>query len=390
MKTSWLSPKTLAVSPELIKRALPGILVAAGAAVFAVLTSDSATHASHRGTKEARTAKAAAEMAKAADAFLAVLTPEQRTKAVFPFTSEEREDWYFVPRARKGIPLKELTPQQRGKAESLIKSALSAKGWDTMQTIVSLEHVLHHAENKNPGRDTGLYYITIFGKPGTGAEPWGWRVEGHHLSFNFTLAGGGVVATTPMFWGANPAEVRTEVPDNPLAPKKGTRSLAAREEAGRKLLLLLTSEQRKTAMLTEKAYSDIQTGNRKQIDPLTPEGVSVAAFTAEQKRVLNDLLNAYLSVMVSPVEKERRERIQKTGLDKLHFAWAGSAEPGQGHYYRVQGPTFLLEYDNTQNGANHIHSVWRDFKGDFGRDILAEHRTAAHAGNERDSERAGE
>jgi hypothetical protein len=385
MKTPWFSllRPLGGIGPDSIKRALPPLAVAVGAAVFAVVTSEASSHgrapdARDRAAKEARTAKTARDMAKAADAFLNSLTAEQRGKAVYPFESPERENWHFVPRARNGIPFKDLTPEQRSRAESLIRTGLSARGWTAARTIIDLEHVLRHVENGNQGRDASMYFVTIFGKPGTGKEPWGWRFEGHHLAVNVTLAGGGVAATTPMFFGANPAEVRIEVPNAPDAPKIGTRALAAREDLGRRLFLSLTEEQKKAALLSDKAFSDIQTGNRKQVDPLTPDGVSAKTFNKAQQKLLTDLLEDYIGVMVPEIGKDRRDRAMKAGLEKIHFAWAGSAEPGNGHYYRLQGPTFLLEYDNTQNGANHVHSAWRDFAGDFGRDVLAEHRAAAH------------
>jgi hypothetical protein len=388
MKTPWftLLRRHSSLGPDSIKRALPHLAVAVGAAVFAVITSEASSHgrspdAAEKAAKEARTAKAARDMAKAAEAFLASLTAEQRGKAVYSFDSAERENWHFVPRTRNGLPFKDMTPEQRAKAEALIRTGLSARGWTAARTIIDLEHVLRYMENNNQGRDSTNYFVTVFGTPGTGNAPWGWRFEGHHLAINVTLANGSVAATTPMFFGANPGEVRIDVPNAPQAPKKGTRALAAREDLGRRLFQSLTAEQKKTALLADKAYSDIQTGNRKQIDPLTPEGVSVKTFNKDQQKIVRDLLDDYVGVMVPDIGKDRRDRAMKAGIDKIHFAWAGSGEPGQGHYYRLQGPTFLLEYDNTQNDANHVHSAWRDFAGDFGRDVLAEHRAAAHQAN---------
>jgi hypothetical protein len=327
------------------------------------------------GTSRAEEPRVAAEMGRAAAAFLTSLRPEQRPTASITFTDPERENWHYIPRSRKGIPLKALTPEQRSRAEDLMRTGLSAKGFATAEAIMSLEHVLRHMEN-NPGRDSELYYVSLFGTPSpSAAVPWGWRVEGHHLSLNFAIAGDRVVGATPLFLGSNPGEVRVAAPNGPPV---GTRVLAAQEDIARRLLQSLRPDQRRVTVIAEQAMPDIVTGALAKVDPLAPAGLSVATFTREQKRTLDTLLEAYAAVMAPDLAKERLAGALGAGLEKLSFAWAGGPDPGQPHYYRVQGPTFLVEFDNTQDNANHIHSVWRDFKGDFGRDVLREHYAQGH------------
>jgi hypothetical protein len=319
--------------------------------------------------------RVAAEMGRAAAAFLDALASEQRQAMLFSFTDPERENWHYIPRIRKGIPLKAFTADQRRKADALLRTGLSVKGFATAEAIMSLEHVLRHREN-NPGRDAGLYYLSVFGMPApANASPWGWRIEGHHLSLNFAVAGDQVVGATPLFFGSNPAEVHDAAPGGPPV---GTRVLAAQEDIGRQLLQSLRPDQRRLTVIAEQAMPDIVTGALAKVDPLTPAGVSAATFTSQQKKTLNTLLETYAAVMAPRVALERLTGARGAGLEKLTFAWAGGADPGLPHYYRVQGPTFLIEFDNTQDHANHIHSVWRDFKGDFGRDLLREHYADDH------------
>jgi hypothetical protein len=311
-----------------------------------------------------------AEMAQSAASFLESLTPEQRAKAVFAFTDEQRFDWHYIPRERKGIPLKELDARQRKLAHDFLKTGLSQRGYLKAGTIMELELVLRAMEG-HANRDPELYFFSVFGSPST-KDPWGWRVEGHHLSLNFTVVKGEMVATSPSFFGANPAEVKE-------GPRKGVRALKGEEEIARQLLLSLDEKQRAQAVFEKTAPKDIVTGHSKQVDPLAPAGIPANQLKAQQVQLLKNLLNEYASSMAPDLAARRLEKVQRAGFEKIHFAWAGSAERFQPHYYRVQGPTFLIEYDNTQNDANHIHSVWRDFEGDFGRDLLREHyRTTPH------------
>jgi hypothetical protein len=307
---------------------------------------------------------AAEEMADAATNFLGALTADQRTKAVFTFTDEERFDWHFIPKARKGLPFKEMTQPQSTLAEALLKTALSQAGYLKASTIMSLEKVLFEMENQAAHRDSGLYYFTIFGKPGEGA--WGWRVEGHHLSLNFVVRGDQVLADTPSFFGANPAEVKK-------GPRQGLRTLAEEEDLGRELVKSLTPEQQKVAIITNNAPREIITGNSRKAKALEPVGIDAGSFTPLQKENLMKLIKQYVSRYRTEMAEPDLKKIMQAGEDKIQFAWAGAIEPGKGHYYRIQGPTFLMEYDDTQDNANHIHTVWRDLQNDFGEDLLRQH-----------------
>jgi hypothetical protein len=303
-------------------------------------------------------------MAEAATNFLAALNPEQRAKAVFEWKSEERFDWHYVPKARKGLPIREMSSAQRPLAHGLLASGLSHRGYLKAAAIMSLEQILFDVENKSPTRDPELYYVTIFGTPGK--DQWGWRVEGHHLSLNFTLSGEEVLAVTPSFFGANPARI-------PDGPRRGLRVLGQEEDLARQLVKSLTEEQRKVAIVATDAPREIITGNARKANPLEPLGLSAARLNGSQKHALDALLREYVFRYRPEIAESDLKKIQEAGEEKLYFAWAGGLEPGQGHYYRVQGPTFLMEYDNTQNDANHIHTVWRDFQNDFGEDLLRRH-----------------
>ena len=315
--------------------------------------------------------KSPAAMAGTAGRFLAALTPDQRQQATFAFDAAERTNWHYIPRERKGLPLKRMNDDQRKLARELLKSGLSQRGYLTATAIMDLETVLGDLEQRTNSperrivRDPELYFFSVFGTP-SARDTWGWRVEGHHVSLNFTIANGTFVASTPSFFGSNPAEV-------PDGPKKGLRILAQEEDAGRALLLALDDSQRTKATINSAAPNDIVTTNAVKIDPLSPVGVQASEMTPSQRGLLMRLVDVYTSSMAPDVAADRMAKIRKAGAEKIAFAWAGAAEHRQKHYYRVQGPTFLVEYDNTQNDANHIHSVWRDFDGDFGRDLLREH-----------------
>jgi len=311
----------------------------------------------------------AALMEEAAKRFLATLTQEQVAEARFELNDDERTNWHFIPRERNGLTMKKMRDDQRQMAFLLVHSPLSHKGYSKTLTIMSLERVLHELENNSPRRDAGNYFVTIFGEPG--AKVWGWRFEGHHLSMNYTIADG-KVSGTPTFFGGNPGEIKQ-------GPRKGLRVLGAEEDLGRALATSLTDEQKKTAIVLEnEAPKDILTGAAKKIDPLKPGGLPQAAMTAAQKKLLAELIVEYVGTHRASLAQADMEKIGKAGIENVTFAWAGSTEVGEPHYYRVQGPTFLLEYDNIQNGANHPHAVWRDFDGDFGRDLLREHHEKAH------------
>jgi hypothetical protein len=313
-------------------------------------------------------------MAAAATAFLESLTPEQRRQAMFPFDGAERTHWHYIPTEnfpRNGLTVKRMNPSQRQLAHALLKAGLSRRGYLTATEIMELESVLAALEGAQPPRPNPLvrdperYFFSIFGTPSP-RQTWGWRIEGHHLSLHFTVVNGTLVAGAPSFFGANPAEVRD-------GPRRGMRILGPEEDAARSLLGSLDASQRERAIINTTAPNDIVTMASVKIDPLSPAGIPAAALTASQRALLRKLIDVYAGSMADDIAADRLTRIEQAGWDKVAFAWAGPLERGQKHYYRVQGPTFLIEYDNTQNDANHIHSVWRDFHGDFGEDLLREH-----------------
>ncbi len=317
--------------------------------------------------------RSAAAMAEAANRFLASLAPEQRAKATIDFADANRRDWTIVPRDRKGVPLKDLNENQRKLAMDFLKTGLGASGYQKATTIMSLEPVLAQLEgpNRRFPRDPELYYFSIFGTPSPKA-PWGWRVDGHHISLNFTIVKGEMLSNTPLAFGANPAEVRE-------GERKGLRALAGEEDRGRELILALDEKQRAIAVFDQKAPNDILTLAKIKADPLKPEGIPASQMNKEQKALLEKLIDEYLARMPQDVAEERSKKMREAGFDKVYFGWAGGVNKGDPHYYRVQSPAFLIEYDNTQNNANHIHTVWRDFNGDFGEDLLLEHyQTTPH------------
>ncbi len=307
-------------------------------------------------------------MARAANDFLASLDEAQRAKARFAFDSEERFNWHFIPRERKGLPLRDMTPAQRDAAFALLKTGLGQSGFSRAETIRSLELVLRAMEQRN-SRDPEMYFVTIFGTPG---DPvWAWRYEGHHLAQNWTVARGKAVATSPAFFGANPAEVMD-------GPMKGTRALAAEADLAWALLGGLSSRARERAVVSATAPADIVTGNSRRAAIQDHIGLAVRDMTAGERGLLMTLLEAHASTHAPALAAARLAAIRAAGIENVRFAWMGATKPapGAGHYYRIHGPTFLIEYDNVQNNANHQHVVWRDFKGDFGEDLLASHYAA--------------
>ena len=308
-------------------------------------------------------------MLKSALDFLSMLTIEQRKELVLPFESDYRFDWHYVPRSREGISLKRMSVEQRKAAHALLQAALSAKGYAKTLGIIDVEAVLREVEGAY--RDPDLYYFTMFGTPSS-ASPWGWRFEGHHLSLNFSSVTSELVATTPAFFGANPAHVRS-------GPKAGLRVLKVEEDLGRELVRSLDQTQSRKAIIAARAPADIVTGADEKVDIGKPEGLQVSDMTADQRSLLMQLVEEYVNNMRPEYADSFMTRIGKARIEKIHFAWAGGMESGQGHYYRIHGPTFLIEYDNTQNDANHIHTVLRDIENDFGVDLLRRHyQTSPH------------
>jgi hypothetical protein len=325
----------------------------------------------------------ARQMAEGARQFLASLSPELAARARYPMEDEERMNWHFIPRTRKGVPFKELSPAQRKLAHGLLAAALSSEGLVKANNIMYLDQILYERQNRNPIRDPDAYFFTFFGippEPGQSAD-WGWRLEGHHISLNFTLRKGRVVSTSPAFFGANPARV----PDGPHA---GLRTLAEEEDLGRSFLESLTAEQRTKALIAEEAPADIVTGATRRADLGPARGLAVAEMTPGQAAALLSLLRQYANRLRGGLAEAELARVKHAGLEKIHFVWAGGAAAGQPHYYRIHGPTFAVEYDNTQDNANHVHTVWRDFERDFGADPLAEHYARSEHHRQKDNRQA--
>src|SRR5579884_675063 len=365
-------------------------------------------------------------MTEAASDWLASLSTDQRAKAVYGFPADdERTAWYYTPTEQGGLPLAEMDPVQQRLAHRLIARGLSGPGYATAATIMGLENVLDAIEEwraiypgratPSRGRDPQLYFVTVFGRPGSKA--WGWRVGGHHLSVSYTIVDGRIASPTPLFFGANPAETR-------LVGPGVLRPLAGEEDLGRELVRSLDPEQRSIAILAPVAPTDIVQSNRSFVEvgalpraaaqlfgrrvpessvreflgmddeqrrPATPadflgalryenwpKGLPASRMTRAQRELFAALIRQYVDRLPGELAELHASRVVGPALDAMHFAWAGGHEHRQPHYYRIQGPRLLIEYDNTQDDANHIHAVWRDPEGDFGVDLLAEHYRQAH------------
>ncbi|MGA2563516.1 MAG: DUF3500 domain-containing protein [Steroidobacteraceae bacterium] len=309
------------------------------------------------------------EMLQAARAFLGTLEATAKTQVMFAFNSEERFRWFYTPVPRKGISLKEMSATQKLAALNLLRAGLSEKGYKKAETIRQLEDVLREIERgSGPTRDPELYFVTFFGQPSE-TETWGWRYEGHHCSQNWTIVNGKSIAglaNSPQFFGANPAKVRR-------GAMSGTRILAAEEDLAWSLVKSLNSAQRAQAVLSAAAPADILTSNQRLAGIQEDQGIPYLKLDKEQQGTMLALIEEYLSAQPQVPAQARLEKIRNAGLERIKFAWMGGLDDGQGHYYRAQGSTFLIEFDNTQDNANHIHSVWRDFNGDWGEDLLADH-----------------
>jgi hypothetical protein len=309
-------------------------------------------------------------MTETAKRFLAALDAGQRAKASFTFEDDERMNWHFIPKERKGLALREMAPYQRHLAGALLSAGLSQTGYIKAVTIMSLEDVLRIIEKDNgEHRNPEKYYFSIFGTPAdTGA--WGYRVEGHHLSQNYTVVDGRVM-DGPSFFGSNPAEVLS-------GPRRGLRTLAREDELGLNLIQSLDAGQRKIAIVDPTAYKDIlSAASRKAALQGQPSGLPAASMNARQFDALMELMAEYTSNVPGDMAEARRDQIKEAGRE-FYLAWSGGINPGDPRYYRVQSPSFLIEFDDTQDGANHIHSVWRDLSGDFGADLLKHHYETGH------------
>jgi Protein of unknown function (DUF3500) len=311
-----------------------------------------------------------AAMAAAATAFLAALDADGRRRAMFAFADAERLNWGYVPRRREGLAFKAMAAPVRAAAHTLMKASLSEIGYAKAVDVIRLEGVLRELETFGAFmRDPENYSVTVFGTPGA-AAPWGWRLEGHHLSLNFTLVPGKPVAATPAFYGANPAEVRT-------GAHKGLRALAREEDLGRALAQSLDAGQRRRMVIAAQSLGDIVSGPGRSERLTTPAGIAAADLDPSQREQLVRLVEVYARNMRPEIADEELRRLREAGLHRVHFAWAGPLDTGA-HYYRIHGPTLLVELDNTQNDANHVHSVWHDPRNDFGVDLLRAHYGRAH------------
>jgi hypothetical protein len=315
-------------------------------------------------------APAATSSAAAAQALGSALTGSAKAKAMLPLDHEARTQLNYVPMVRAGVPLEELTDAQKAQAHSLLRSGLSETGYATAQKIIAHEDILREIE-KAAGvtnymrRQPLLYYTAIFGTPSADGW-WGWRFEGHHLSVNVTHAGKAGDIVAPLFFGSNPAKVLS-------GPHAGLRILAAEEDEARALMALFTADQKTKAVIAPETTNDIVTTNKPKAEIAQFDGVAAGTMTAPQKAQLRKLIDVYAARFPAAQRTSQLARIDKAGFDALHFAWAGSQDVGKKHYYRIHGPTVLIEYDNSQNDANHIHSMWRDPEHDFGGDLLRKH-----------------
>ncbi|MDA0769005.1 MAG: DUF3500 domain-containing protein [Chloroflexi bacterium] len=319
-------------------------------------------------------AAAASDITGAAKKFLASLSGDQKAKAMIEYTKGERFFWYYPQLNRQGLPLRDMNDSQRELAMNVIKTTMSEEGYNRSKLIMELEDILGplEAEEDNVGweRRPDLYYWTIFGEPG-GDGPWAWRVEGHHISVQFSIWGDNIIASTPFFFGANPAEV-------PKGPKQGQRVLHVREDTGFELLNSLDASQRVRAIVHEKAPWDIYTYNATRPSLPEGEGLPASEMTGSQREILMSLIAEYVNQVRGEFADQKMAEIQKKGIDDFFFSWHGGTTRADKHYYRIHGGTFVVEFDNFQNDANHIHSVIRDVNNDFANDVIREHRIMYH------------
>jgi hypothetical protein len=297
---------------------------------------------------------------------------EQKAKVIYSMDDPKKEDWHFFPSTmfeREGIPIKEMNPSQRELVHSVLKSFLSKSGYEKTLEIMELENVLRSFGQDSVMRDSEKYFISFYGNPMTD-DLWSMSFEGHHISLNFTISGDEIVAS-PRFLGANPAMI-------PEGPRKGDRTLEDEEDLGFDLINSMDSQQQQKAIFQEESFKDIVSLNLPEISPMKPVGIRYSELNPDQQKQLMRLIDEYLSNMPSKIADTRREKVMSEDLSDLYFGWVGAKSLGVAHYYRIQAKTFLIEFDNSQNNANHIHTVWRDFEGDFGRDLIREHYAKSH------------
>lgn len=318
-------------------------------------------------------ASAQSTLATRANTFLASLSKEQKSKTQYILDDKERFNWGFVPRERNGLTFHDFNATQRKAATALLQASLSEQGYTKATSIVELENVLRTIENRGPTdtyRDPLNYHFTVFGEP-SDDKPWAWRFEGHHISINFVITKGKIESSTPNFWGSNPGVVPVE---------NGPSKMVLKEELelGFELVNSLSAEQKKKCIFSETALPEIVSSNDRKASVLTPLGIAYSDLNEAQQKTCMKLLNTYIRNYELGFSNKLMAKIKKAGIDKLSFAWAGSLQTGAGHYYRIQGPMLLIEYDNTQNNGNHIHTTVRDLTNDFAEDILREHYAKEH------------
>jgi len=370
---------------ETRRRFLRGLSIAG---LFVPVSATELNYKAHPQTRQVTRTQYKA-MQAAARHFLDSLSPELRAKAVFAFSSDERSRWHFIPHfhyspeftfPRNGLGLGEMTKEQRLAAHSLLQSALSTQGYLKAVGIIQLEDTLREVEI-GEGRDRAMaarvrnpenYFFTIFGDPAANGL-WGWRSDGHHLSLNFSSINGELIAATPAFMGTNPAVVQS-------GTHAGSSILSVEGTLARELLSRLDAKQRPRAIIAATAPDEIITGNSRKAILNGFTGIPAQAMNGPQREMLILLIEEYINNLRPEFARSQLDRIRSIGIDKIHFAWAGGAELGKPHYYRIHGPTLLIEYDNTQNNANHIHTVCRDLENDFGGDTLLKHYKKGHGG----------
>ena len=319
---------------------------------------------------------AAQQMGAAAQRFLDSLSEAQQAKATFEYMDGERMYWYYPPINRHGLALRDMDAHQRQLAMALLETGLTPRSYEQAKLIIEHEDILGPIE-KDLGmvtfvRDTELYYFTIFGRPGP-KDPWGWRLEGHHVSLHFSIWGDNIASVTPFFFGANPAEVRGP------GPKQGLRILGDREDLAFQLMESLDAGQQQTAVIYDEAPLDIFTYNSTKVSfPFRPQGLAAAQMTGSQQETLLHLITEYVGQVRTDLAERKLAALKEGGLDHFHWAWAGPVSKTAPHYYRIHGGDFVVEFDNRQDGANHIHSVWRDIENDFAADVLREHLLLFH------------
>jgi Protein of unknown function (DUF3500) len=323
-----------------------------------------------------RDAQAQAAAPSAAALRLIDATPRaDRDTLLLPFVDQARSNWNYTPRSRDGLAWRNMAAPQRDATSALLRSALNDAGMTKVRAVMSLEIALRELETFGLSRDPDNYAIAIYGQPAADAVAWGWRIEGHHLSLHFSLSGDRYVASLPQFFGANPALVPRDIAGG--GPRKGFRLLAVEEDLARQWLDGLTPAQRQVAVFDTHPFGDIVTRNSARASALVPVGLAFGDMSAAQQALLLKLITAFADHLQPELAEARLARVRAGALESIRFGWAGSVMRGEPHYFRIQGANFLIEFDNS--GGNHIHSVWRDFQGDWGRDVLAEHYRRAQA-----------